>query len=311
MNEILDIRYEERAVPWSGLGTDISKARNIEEALSLARLDWRIVQKPMNLTDSGEVIPGYYANVRVSDNTVLGIVGQKYSVVQNEEAFSFIDGLIGEGVSFEMAGTFKGGRGVWILAKLPDRYMLSGDNIDPYIVFVNTHDGSGGVRVSMTPIRVFCSNMLNLSMKKASRTWSIRHSGDIRGKLADAQNTMFKALDYMKALNAEAESLRTIKLNQEEVRQIITVLIPVKEEMGGRMKENQYARREDILTRYCEAPDLFCTDETGLRLLHAVSDHATHYRPMRRTKGYQENLFRGTLNGVNLVDRAKEIILAS
>ena len=311
MNEILDIRYEERTVPWSGLGTDISKAQNIDEALSLARLDWRVVQRPMNLMGSDEMIPGYYANVRTSDDEVLGIVGKRYSIVQNEEAFSFMDELVGEGVSFQMAGTFKGGRGVWILAKLPQMYFLSGNKVDPYIVFINSHDGSGGVRVAMTPIRVWCSNMLNLSMKRAQRTWSIRHSGDIKGKLSEARDTLFRAASYMESLKDEAECLRSIRLSEDEVHHVINAIIPIEATMGERMQENQLDKRGDILTRYYEAPDLECTDETGLRLLHAVSDHATHHKPLRETKGYRENLFLGTLRGIGLVDRAKELILAA
>ena len=294
-----------------GITGNISKAQNIDEALSRARLDWRVVQRPMNLMGSDEMIPGYYANVRTSDDEVLGIVGKRYSIVQNEEAFSFMDELVGEGVSFQMAGTFKGGRGVWVLAKLPQMYFLSGDKVDPYIVFINSHDGSGGVRVAMTPIRVWCSNMLNLSMKRAQRTWSIRHSGDIKGKLSEARDTLFRAASYMESLKDEAECLRSIRLNEDEVHHVINAIIPIEATMGERMQENQLDKRDDILTRYYEAPDLECTDETGLRLLHAVSDHATHHKPLRETKGYRENLFLGTLRGIGLVDRAKELILAA
>ena len=311
MNEILDIRYEERTVPWSGLGTDISKAQNIDEALSLARLDWRVVQRPMNLMGSDEMIPGYYANVRTSDDEVLGIVGKRYSIVQNEEAFSFMDELVGEGVSFQMAGTFKGGRGVWVLAKLPQMYFLSGDKVDPYIVFINSHDGSGGVRVAMTPIRVWCSNMLNLSIRRAQRTWSVRHSGDIRGKLNEARDTLFKASSYMEALKDETDCLNSIILSDDEAEGIVTELIPVTADMGDRMQENRLNLREDILTRYHEAPDLECMDKSGLRLLHAISDHATHFDPVRKTESFRENLFSRSLNGLPLIDRAKELILAA
>ena len=311
MNEVSDIRYEERTVPWSGLGTDISSARNIDEALSMARLDWRVVQRPMNLMGSDEMIPGYYANVRETDDEVLGIVGKRYSIVQNEEAFSFMDELVGEGVSFQMAGTFRGGRGVWVLAKLPQMYFLSGDNVEPYIVFINSHDGSGGVRVAMTPIRVYCSNMLNLSMKRAQRTWSIRHSGNIKGKLSEARDTLFKASFYMESLKDETDCLNSIILTDQEVEGIVTELIPVTADMGDRMQENRLDLREDILTRYHEAPDLDCMDKSGLRLIHAISDHATHFDPVRRTDSFRENLFARSLNGLPLIDRAKELILAA
>ena len=311
MNEVLDIRYEERTVPWSGLGTDISSARNVDAALSLAGLDWRVAQRPMNLMGSDEMIPGYYANVRTSDDEILGIVGKRYSIVQNEEAFSFMDELISEGVSLQMAGTFRGGRGVWVLAKLPQMYFLSGDKVDPYIVFINSHDGSGGVRVAMTPIRVYCSNMLNLSMRRAQRTWSVRHSGDIKGKLTEARDTLFRASSYMEALKDETDELNKILLRAGEAEDIVNKLIPVTADMGDRMQENRLDLRADILTRYHEAPDLDCMDKSGLRLLHAISDHATHFDPVRRTESFRENLFAKSLNGLPLIDRAKELILAA
>ena len=311
MNEVLDIKYEERTVPWSGLGTDISSARNVEEAVSMAGLDWRVVQRPMNLMGSDEMVPGYYANVRETDDEVLGIVGKRYSIVQNEEAFSFMDELIGEGVSFQKAGSFRGGRGVWVLAKLPKMYFLSGDKVDPYIVFINSHDGSGGVRVAMTPIRVYCSNMLNLSIRRAQRTWSVRHSGDIRGKLNEARDTLFRASSYMDDLKDETDCLSSIILTDQEVEGIVTELIPVTADMGDRTQENRLDLRADILTRYHEAPDLDCMDKSGLRLIHAISDHATHFDPVRKTESFRENLFSRSLNGLPLIDRAKELILAA
>ena len=311
MNEVSDIRYEERTVPWTGLGTDISRSRNVEEALSMARLDWRVVQRPMNLMGSDERIPGYYANVRETDDEVLGIVGKRYSIVQNGEAFSFMDELVSEGVSFQMAGSFRGGRGVWVLAKLPKMYFLSGDKVEPYIVFINSHDGSGGVRVAMTPIRVYCSNMLNLSMKRAQRTWSVRHSGDIKGKLTEARDTLFRASYYMEALKDETNSLSSIIISDDEAEGIVADLIPVTADMGERMQENRLDLRADILSRYHEAPDLDCMDKSGLRLLHAISDHATHFDPVRRTDSFRENLFARSLNGLPLIDRAKELILAA
>ena len=81
--------------------------------------------------------------------------------------------------------------------------------------------------------------------------------------------------------------------------------------MGDRTQENRLDLRADILTRYHEAPDLDCMEKNGLRLIHAISDHATHFDPVRKTESFRENLFSRSLNGLPLIDRAKELILAA
>ena len=111
-----------------------------------------------SITEDGFSIPGFKANIRDLDNRVLGVVTDRYKVVQNEEAFSFTDSLLGEGVTYETAGSLQEGRRTWILAKLPQKFIISGDEITPYLVFMNSHDGTGAIKAAMTPIRVVCQN---------------------------------------------------------------------------------------------------------------------------------------------------------
>ena len=109
--------------------------------------------------------------IRSTDGSVLGIVSDRYKVVQNEDAFRFTDELLGEGVTYETAGSLQYGRKVWMLARMPQRYIIAGDEIEPYLVIMNSHDGSSGVKVAMTPIRVVCQNTLNLALNSANRIW--------------------------------------------------------------------------------------------------------------------------------------------
>ena len=81
------------------------------------------------------------------------------------------DDLLGAGVSYETAGSLQGGRKVWLLARMPHRYIIAGDEIAPYLVVMNSHDGSSGIKVAMTPIRVVCQNTLNLALDSAKRIW--------------------------------------------------------------------------------------------------------------------------------------------
>ena len=166
--------FSVREKPWHGLGTIVAEAPDSSAALELAGLDWTVTQKDIATADGGKVIPGFKANVRELDDKVLGIVTDRYKVVQNTEAFAFTDALLGEGVRYETAGSLQGGRRIWLLAKLPQQYIINGDEITPYLVFMNSHDGSGSIKVAMTPIRVVCSNTLNLALSKAKRCWSCK-----------------------------------------------------------------------------------------------------------------------------------------
>ena len=185
-----------RTAPWHGLGVRVEEVLGSKEALIQAGLDWKVEQTDVYAA-SGERIPGYKANIRDIDRSVLGIVGDRYKIVQNEEAFAFTDGLLGEGVKYETAGSLAGGKIVWMLAKLPEKYIISGDAIEPYLVFCNSHDGSGAIRVAMTPVRVVCQNTLNLALKGANRVWSARHTGNVMNRMAEARETLQLAKAYM------------------------------------------------------------------------------------------------------------------
>lgn len=175
MAALVETMYATREKPWHGLGTVVKEAPASEEALRLAGLDWNVIQEPI-YTPFREKIDGFKANVRDSDRKVLGVVSDRYKVVQNVEAFSFTDELLGQGVRYETAGSLSGGKRVWLLARLPREYIIAGERISPYLVFSNTHDGSGSVKVAVTPIRVVCNNTLNLALSTAQRSFSMIHT---------------------------------------------------------------------------------------------------------------------------------------
>lgn len=96
----VETMFYTRTAPWHGLGTRVLEAPTSSAALSLAGLDWRVVQKTL-FTEDGLSVSGFKANVRDTDNQVLGVVSDRYKVVQNEDAFAFTDELLGEGVTYE------------------------------------------------------------------------------------------------------------------------------------------------------------------------------------------------------------------
>ena len=305
------IDYSARRPVWSGLGTDITGCRSINEALECSGLDFTVRQTDVYTDDICPVrFEGLKANVK-DDGTPLGIVSGKYRIVQNEDAFAFVDELAGEGLKFERAGGLQGGRKTFILAKLPDRYIISGEAIAPYIVFMNSFDGSSSVRVFTTPLRMICMNMLHLALSKAARSWSAIHCGDIEHKLEDARNTLLYADKYMHALGEEIEELKHIHLSDAKVIELVDELYPVSEGMTDVQRRNVGIKRLEVLERYHHAPDLVMLKKDGFRFINSVSDAACHSEPIKRRENYRENLFLRSVEGDPLIDRALRLVHAA
>lgn len=239
------------------------------------------------------------------------MVSDRYKIIQNTEAFAFTDSLLGSGVRYETAGSLQEGRKVWLLARLPQEYIISGERISPYLVFSNSHDGSGAVKVAVTPIRVVCNNTLNLALNTAKRSRSMIHTEDIKGKIQEAKDTLFMAENYMDQLGKEIENLRKIKVTDKEVEEYIELLLPVEKNATLLQQKNILKLREDMRARYFDAPDLQKVGNNAYRFVNAVSDFATHSTPLRKTANYRENMFAKTIEGNPLIDRAYQLVSAA
>lgn len=303
----VDTMFYTREKPWHGLGIRVEQAPGSEHALITAGLDWNVLQKDIT-TDDGIPLEGYKANIRDKDNKVLGVVSDRYKVVQNTDAFSFTDALLGDGVRYETAGSLQDGKRVWMLAKLPQEYIITGERISPYLVFTNSHDGSGAIKAAVTPIRVVCQNTLNLALNTAKRSWSTIHTGDIQNKLEEATQTLFMAEKYMDSLGKEIETLHQQKLSDKLVIDITNLLLPISDSASDQQKKNINRQREDMKLRYFDAPDLSHVGKNAYRFINAVSDFATHAEPLRETANYRENLFSRVIEGNALIDRAYQMI---
>lgn len=306
----VETMFYTREKPWHNLGVRVQEAPESSVALEVAGLNWEVLQKPI-YTDSGEEIAGYKANVRDIDGKVLGVVSNRYKVVQNEEAFAFTDELLGNGVRYETAGSLQEGRKVWLLARLPREYIIMGEQISPYLVFSNSHDGSGAVKVAITPIRVVCNNTLNLALSTAKRSFSMIHTGDVKGKVQEARQTLLMAEEYMSSLGVEFERLRAKKLRDNQVKDYIEQLLPLDDKTSITQVKNIRRQREDMASRYYDAPDLKELGNNAYRFINAVSDFATHADPLRKTSNYNENLFARTMEGNPLIDKAYQMICAA
>lgn len=289
-----------RTVPWHGLGTRVDEAPTSADALRLAGLDWTVEQKNIQLC-GGAKIQNYKANVRSSDGQVLGIVSDRYKIVQNKDAFEFTDSIIGGDVRYETAGSLNGGRKVWLLAKLPETE-IAGDKTEPYMVFSNTHDGSGAIRVAMTPIRVVCNNTLNLALDSAKRAWSVRHTGDLNSKMHEARVCLKMANAYMGALAERADRLANTTVTRDQLNMILDELFPMDESSTEREEQGVKKLRDEFMVCYF-APDILKFRNTAWGVVNAVSDMVTHNAPRRKTEHYRENNWGRIMDGHMLLDK--------
>jgi phage/plasmid-like protein (TIGR03299 family) len=211
-----DHMFSVRQMPWHGLGVVLEQyPRSIEEALEKAGLGWKVthgdvlvVKTPawtdhLGTTHPAELIPakGFKANLRQDTGQVLGIVSDEYEVVDNLDAFRFLDALIGSELHFETAGSLWGGRRVWALARRPEYIELGGDPSATYIYVANSHDGSLAVTAAVTPILIVCANTLGAALRQAEhgmgaqRTCRVRHTGNLQGKFAEARRVLGMTID--------------------------------------------------------------------------------------------------------------------
>ena len=294
-----------REKPWHGLGTKVEEAPTSADALRLAGLDWNVEQKNIQLC-GGSKVPGYKANVRSTDGKVLGVVSDRYRIVQNADAFEFTDSIIGGDVRYETAGSLNGGKKIWLLAKLPETEIV-GDKTEPYLCFSNTHDGSGAVRVCMTPIRVVCNNTLNLALDSAKRAWSVRHTGSLQSKMHEARACLRMANTYMGALAEKADRMANTAITRDQLNMILDELFPVDEHSTEREKQNVKKLRDEYMVCYF-APDLIKFRNTAWGAYNAMSDMITHNAPLRKTENYRENNWGRLMDGHVMMDKMAALL---
>lgn len=302
-----------RTPAWHRRGRVIQNAPNSKEAIIAAGLNFKILQMPIpHPLLPGQFIPSKLANIRSDTLDVLGIVGAGYPALQHEDAFAFIDDLLGEGVRFECAGTLWGGRRVWMLARLPESVKILGDVIEPYMLFYNGHDGSAGVNICMTPVRAECQNLINFALATANRKWSARHSGDLSLKMEDARNALGLASKYLVELGAEADRLAQERLGPDDWTDVVSQLLPVPVAKEGRQQREstveRIKERQHDLWQMMMAPDLDRLRWTKWGALNAVADYADHSEPVRKAPNWEDNHFADCIEGHPLIDKAYALI---
>lgn len=235
---------------WHELGIVVDKCPNSAEAIKLAGLDFDVDKSPITATihSDGREIKDKYATYRTDTKEVFGIVGSKYTPIQNRDAFSFFDSIVGEGAAiYETAGCLNKGETIFITAKLPE-YIKVGKNdlIEQYLFLTNTHDGSGAVQAMFTPVRVVCNNTLNIALRSNTNKVMIRHTANAKDRLEAAHKIMGISHKLVLELGDIFNAMARIKITDANLKGLIQyAMVPNKEVFGKlQAKEEVSARFE-------------------------------------------------------------------
>ena len=303
---------------WHGLGTVVDHAMTSEEAIRLARLDWAVEQWPLAAGRRlGRMIPvpDKMANVRMDNHTVLGVVSKQYAIVQNTEAFEFVDALHQDGIiKYESAGSLKGGRLVWLLARMPQEFeVAAGDALRKYILFSTSHDGTRAVRCLPTSVRVVCWNTYTMATEDEAAGISIRHMGNLDAKLAEARRAVMMVEGAFDEYHERARALIEARVDLARMEAYVNILFPDEE---GRHNWHRERMREAILAAFRDDPQMVPsirgTAWAAFNAVTQVVDHQSVYRA-RGTDGPAENRMISTMLGGNarLKRSAMDLAMAS
>ena len=257
-----------REPAWHGLGTVFTEEKTTAEMLEAANLsNWNVRLEDVNIPShlSSDKNYQYVVRTNPTDNTqtdVLGVVGERYHVLQNEDLFSFGDNILDGGGRWETAGSIRGGRVVFGSMALERETVLDpsgvADKVKTYLLINTSHDGSIAIQASITPVRVVCANTLNLALgsKRGKRngvkqSFKIRHTQTANGKVQIARETLGLANAYMDAFDVMAKQMIEKEITAVDFNNIILAAYPKPEkDAKGAIKkwENKVDTINDIYT---------------------------------------------------------------
>jgi phage/plasmid-like protein (TIGR03299 family) len=256
-----DAAFASRAVPaWHLLGDVFPEDLVIDTdgMLSRAHLNgWDVHLVPVTVKG----VPGdrhareQFAVVRTNpfdgEKDVLGFVGARYTVFQNEEVMSFAQDVIGSLGRWETMGSINGGTQVFGSLMVPQEITLDpkgrGDVVKQYLLAAASHDGSMALTVMNTPVRVVCQNTLNVALGGAKQAFKIKHTTSMTGKVQTAREVTQREQAYFDAFSVEANAMIERELIGNEFDQIVATAFPAPEKDASKAAKTRHANRLDLI----------------------------------------------------------------
>lgn len=309
----------ERRAWYETQGITLKNVTSLDVALKLSGLDFEVEKKPVyfnstfgmtneagkNLPPKFTKIEGQFTTVRTDTMQPFGVVTDAYEILQNRDAFDFLDSLVVEGAKFETAGFFKKNGAASYITMSTEPMTILGDEFDPFMMISNGHDGGSAVKVCLTAIRAVCRNTAILALKKASNLVTVQHSKKMYDKLLVAKEVLLANTKYMEELKIVAEELAVKPFSEEAFEALAYKLYPIEEEKSEIIQIRNLAQIEHLLRAY-KQDDLQNFNNTAWKALQAVSDVNSHPLRFRETKKIAANgtpEFQIIYNGMPLLNK--------
>lgn len=302
----------DRNAAWHKLGQRTPNAVSWQEAMTLAGLDWMVVKQ--NLYDSTGKALQTFGIFRADDNEFLGSVGDRYTPIQNIQAFQFVDALLesADGSHYDSAGALGNGERIWTAAKVPfDFETVPGDGVQTYLMFTTSHDGSGSATAKLTTVRVVCQNTLSSALSQTGEFVRVKHTRNAADRMRSAADAMRGVGESVSALKEKLRRLADVKVTRESMSAILDRLFPKPKD-----EKTSTTRRENILADVLQCYERNDGDKisgirgTAYNLLNAVTEYTDHYRTARGGNITRDRADAATFgSGETLKTEALEVIL--
>lgn len=283
-----------RATSWSNIGKDVTCCRDLNHVLTASGLDYEVTKKPVFAQVGGDKptfkpIPNRFVTTRSNDGHMYDVVSDKFQIVQNRDAFDFVN-YMGEDLTFEKAGETANGM-VYIIGKLPEVDIL-GDTFTPHVIFRNGFSGKVKITAAICPLRVVCQNQFNFAFKNTQNAVTIRHVGNAEAKLQEAREVLKLSADYMAEINAMANQYVGVKLTPDQLEKVVNQMFPMAniESMNSFKRHQLEAARAAFVNAY-NADDNGNFRGTAWGLINAYTDYITHKVPMGNSETKEEGKF--------------------
>lgn len=282
-------------LPWHELGQLVDGAKNWQDAMRLANLNWSVSKRPLyakipRLEGTREYREiAAWGIFRDDTNEFLGSVGDVYETIQNLEAFSFVDALLEaqNGAHFETAGALGNGERIFATAEIP--YSIAparapDDKTNCFLLFETSHDGSLAASAKLTTIRVVCNNTLSMALsERGYGTLKVRHSESGHDKLERAKKLITGVQQSVETLKEKFNVLSRRKITAKISNEVMNKLFGADWKDSTR-KTNQVAKIAEIFD-HNDGNAFPQLRGTAYNLLQACTNFSDHERTVRQTEG--------------------------
>ena len=296
-----------RQPAWHGLGEVFTEEVSTAEMLKKAKLNnWDVRLEDIEIPNQFSSDKNYSFVVRdnpftLGNKDVLGVVGERYVPLQNEDLFDFADNLLDNGGRWETAGSIKGGRVVFGALALERETVLDpngvSDKINTYLLVNTSHDGSIAIQASITPVRVVCANTLNLALGNRGRggsvkqSFKIRHTQTAQGKVAVAREALGLANAYMDEFDKMASAMIETEITKAQFDKIVELAYPMPKDDAKKVSITKHANKIDLINDIYVGDFNNTISGTAWGALNALTERLDWHRAGR--KGNTETILAG------------------